>query len=231
MRPSRREVLAAALAAPAIPAPDPALLARHDASIEPLLRRQVTDPASPYSGSYADENGLHHAGSAGSVLNQFSAAFLNTGSRYRGEATLFERMRLAAAFLRRSQSPDGNISLLTTNFNSPPDTGFVVWGVAEAASIARRAGNRDLEALMEPFLRDAGRGMAKGGIHTPNHRWVVSSALAQIHTLYPSESYLRRIEQWLAEGPDIDSDGQWNERSTTSTTRSATARSRSSPQN
>lgn len=207
--------VAALAAAPAVAAGIPnEVVARHDDAVDRLLRAQITDPASRFAGSSEDSSGLHTAGSAGGLLTACATAFLQPASRFYRAPLMVERCRLAAGFLERAQTPDGNIDLLTTNFNSPPDTGFVVHGVGSAACLARRAGSRELLGLMEKFLRRAGAAMARGGVHTPNHRWVVSSALAQIHEVFPDAAYPRRIDQWLAEGIDMDADGQWTERST-----------------
>jgi hypothetical protein len=206
---------AAAAAAPARAAAIPSsVIARHDASVEKLLGAQITDPASRFAGTMEDASGLHSPGAAAGLLTACATAFLQPASKFHRAPLLFERSRLAAAYLERSQTPDGNIDLMTTNFNSPPDTGFVVHNVGSAACLAQRAGAREWVSLMEPFLRRAGRAMARGGVHTPNHRWVVSSALAQIHEVFPDPAYPRRIDQWLAEGVDIDADGQFTERST-----------------
>ncbi len=194
---------------------DSQVIKNHDHQVEELLSKQVTNPDSKWRGAYPNRWGLHQPGSAGQILKMFSAAYLNSQSRFHQENELFNRMALAADFLERMQSPQGNIDLLTTNFNSPPDTAFVIHKVATAANLARIFDDNELLTLMEPFIRKAGQGIANGGIHTPNHRWVVCEALAQINELFPDPLYIQRINQWLAEGIDIDQDGQFTERSTT----------------
>ncbi|HWQ53987.1 MAG TPA: hypothetical protein VN442_09895 [Bryobacteraceae bacterium] len=216
---SRRQVLATAAAAAAAPAAQTSdlvasVLKHHDQYVDRLLRDQVTDPASRHCGGIADQFGVFQTHGASAVLSLFTASLLHPGSKFYKNPLLVERMRLATRFLEKGQSPEGNISLLTTNFNSPPDTGFVMHGLGTAACIAKRREARELVAMMEPFMLKAGAALTSGGIHTPNHRWVVSSALAQLNEIFPNPAYIRRINMWLAEDVDIDEDGQFTERST-----------------
>ncbi|MCZ2151801.1 MAG: hypothetical protein LC126_29000 [Bryobacterales bacterium] len=186
---------------------------RHDEGVERLLKLQITDPTNPHHGGIPDDYGLVYAGSAAGITDSFCAAFHHPRSKFHKDPLMVRRLKLAIGFATRSQTPDGNIDLPITNFNSTPDTAFSVWGAGAAAHVARLHGSREIEGLIEPYLKTAARGLLHGGVHTPNHRWVVCSALAQLNELYPDPALVRRIDQWLAEGIDIDEDGQYDERS------------------
>lgn len=186
----------------------------NDRAVTNGIAAQAMSKTHPFFGGIPDSTELYHTRHAGRFMQQAVAAHFCETSRYFGDDTAKERIQHALSFLENAQSSDGNIDLLTTNFNSPPDTGFVVHSVASAANIARMKGADEMLRSFKPFLTNAGRGMAKGGIHTPNHRWVVSAALAQINELFPDKRFVRRIDAWLAEGIDIDDEGQFTERST-----------------
>jgi hypothetical protein len=86
-----------------------------------------------------------------------------------------------------------------------------------AYSIIAQHGNLnygELPLLMKKFMLKAGEALSVGGIHTPNHRWVVSAALSWLNKFFPNPKYVERIRQWLDEKIDLDPDGQYNERST-----------------
>ena len=191
-----------------------AIVANHDGRVESTLAAQQIERASPGYGGFASPVGLFTAGAAAGAIQAYTAAYLQPLSRFHQNALLVERIRLAAQFLEHIQHPDGSIDLLETNFDSTPDTAFVVQPVCSAACLADRAQQHVLVGLLAPFLKRAAGILTVGGIHTPNHRWVVSSALAQINEIFPDSRYVRRIDQWLAEGIDIDVDGQYTERST-----------------
>ena len=218
-KPTRRAALTAlgvaSLAARAqAPVVERAAVERNDASVEKLLRSQITDPASQWRGSVPDEFELHAPGTAGGLIDGMMASLVCPQSKFYKDRAVAQRIGLAAGYLERSQSSEGFIDLLSTNFNSPPDTGFLVHNVGTAAANAKRYGDGELLRMLRPVLVKAADGMSAGGIHTPNHRWVISSALAQVNDVFPDPAYVRRIDQWLAEGIDIDEDGQYTERST-----------------
>lgn len=212
---TRREMAAALAVSQSAPEPLPAaLVQKHDAQVAQWLERQITDPRHAGFGCFPDEYGLHHVSTASGLLHGFLAAFACPGSRFHKDGLMLQRARAAAEFLRRHQHEDGTIDLLITNFHSTPDLGFVMHNVTAAVELARLSGAPGVEAALELFMKRGKEALLAGGVHTPNHRWVVCEALAGLHHLNPDDRCLRRIGQWLAEGIDIDEDGQYAERST-----------------
>ncbi len=213
---TRREALASpvmALQAWAKPKLSAELVERNDDALDKQLAAQITAAGHPQRGGAADAYGLYSAYPAAGLLLTGAASLVSEGSRHHRSAALRERLRLAVKYLEGKQHADGTIDLLITNFHSTPDLGFVVFNVAGAAWIARAYGEPELFDALKPFLKKAGDALAVGGVHTPNHRWVVCEALALINELIPDPRYTARAERWLAEGIDIE-DGIFSERST-----------------
>lgn len=131
---------------------------------------------------------------------------------------LFARAILAADHLLRAQRPGGLIDLRSVNIDSSPDTGFTVQALCGLLDLARpvlhtRPLWRTLSGKIEQFIRRAVPGLLGGGFHTPNHRWVITSALVYAHALFPDLDVAETVEAYLAEGFDIDDDGTFIERS------------------
>ncbi len=181
--------------------------------VEYLLKNQNTDPASPWQGTILNGYGIPNFSAMAGMFDTYGAALMHPQSKYYRNAEVFARLKLCAASLKQNQSPAGFLSNLDTNFNSPPDTAFAIRAAANGMLIAKQTKSREIFAVMEPFVKSASDGLAVGGIHTPNHRWVLSAALAQANEILPNAAYTKRIDQWLAEGIDIDEDGQFTERS------------------
>ncbi len=186
----------------------------NDAGVEYYLKAQTTDPKHRWFGGFPDAYGLHHGGTVMACFDVLATSFLHPRSKHYQSKTVWECMQRAGTFLNNHTSPDGNVHLLSTNFNSTPDTAFGARGMACAARVSQILPNREVFEFLRPHLERAGRALVKGGLHTPNHRWIHCSSLAQIHEVLPDPAYGKRIDQWLAEGIDIDEDGQYTERST-----------------
>ncbi|GEM_PF-6740588 len=156
------------------------------------------------------------ARSVAALLNKLILLWLDPASLWYRKEEVAGSLAAAATALRETQNADGTIT--SVNLNSPPDTGFVVQEVSCGLRALRPFRNEfpliaAAYSRMHGFLDRARRCIADGGIHTPNHRWVLCAALAALHEEFSDRRLSERIEQWLAEGIDIDRDGQFSERS------------------
>ncbi|WP_162054717.1 hypothetical protein [Pontibacter pamirensis] len=135
-------------------------------------------------------------------------------SRYHKSQELVPYMGKIIQFLLEVQGPDGTLDI--GNLGSPPDTAFILEPLCVGTSLLQKNKAKALNEVkgeVKKFILKAGDALAKGGVHTPNHRWVVSSALARINALYPDPKFMNRIQDWLGEGIFIDKDGHYLERS------------------
>jgi hypothetical protein len=148
------------------------------------------------------------------VLKRLVSAFFIEESRFYRSSQLIPFMEKIARILVKAQNHDGTMNAV--NFASPPDTGFLVQFLGAALVVVKKHNIRELDQfvrIISIFMNKAGEMFLTGGVHTPNHRWVVSSALSYLYFLYGVESYKLKVQEWISEGIDIDDDGQFSERS------------------
>jgi hypothetical protein len=149
-------------------------------------------------------------------FSNLTAAYCSPGSVYHHDAAIIIKLELLLDFLAAAQTADGTVNI--GNLESPPDTAFLVEILGAAAAVLKEEKDPALqktEAQLKAILVKAGDALAVGGVHTPNHRWVISAALAQLYVLYPDKKYKTRIDDWLSEGVYNDADGNYPERSGT----------------
>ncbi|AEI50552.1 hypothetical protein [Runella slithyformis] len=191
----------------------------HDQQLPGFKNLKVTDPKHPFLGGYMDDVEIPNPHTTAGFIGKACMLMSCPESSYYRSKEVLKDIEEATKALLKMQHSDGTIDLLSTNFHSTPDTAFVLENIVPAYTFLKKSiakGSETALELLKTFLKNAGEALTVGGIHTPNHRWVVSAALTKLNELFPDPRYVNRIEQWLAEHIDIDADGQYNEKSTNS---------------
>jgi hypothetical protein len=151
------------------------------------------------------------------IGNDFSilaASYCSKGSKYYQNPQLVSKIEILIQVLKRFQTEDGTMNF--GNLESPPDTAFLVELLGAGAKILKRDKSPALTKVndeIKTFLLQSGKALVTGGVHTPNHRWVICAALAKVNDLYPNTRFVNRIEEWLSEGVFNDHEGHYPERS------------------
>lgn len=183
------------------------------------LPRHMDDGGIPGS----EEGGYPHARqtaeylAAGAVLRAWNEAHPDAAC----PLPPLESLTRAGGYLRRTQRESGLWDERTCNYDSPPDSGFLVQLLCLVLSVMERVPYPETEweellELVRELLLQAAGGLAAGGHHTPNHRWVVCSALAWTQALLPEAASAEGdalLAAYRAEGIDINGDGVFLERS------------------
>ncbi len=191
----------------------------HDKQLPNFKALKISDPKHKYVGGYMDDVEIPNPHSTGGFIGKACMLMSCPESSFYQSDDVLKEVEAAAKAMLQFQHSDGTIDLLATNFHSTPDTAFVLENIIPAYKFLKQSNTKGSEntlELLKKFLKNAGEGLIVGGIHTPNHRWVVSAALTKLNEIFPDKRYIARIDQWLAEHIDLDPDGQYTEKSTNS---------------
>lgn len=185
-----------------------------------LTSGQCLDAADENYGAFLDAGGVPVPGHGGTALLVAGLLFEEAFPGNTGESRL-TRLQAALRWLEeKGINENGRISSPDCNPDSGPDTAFVVqlWGglldaIGGLPQQAERGGSANVLAHVHRLLRRMLQGLVGAGFHTPNHRWVMASALAWGFRDTGEVALRRELDLFLAEGPDGDAEGFYPERS------------------
>ncbi|HPY98953.1 MAG TPA: hypothetical protein PLZ06_07920, partial [Clostridia bacterium] len=185
--------------------------------LERLIRNQMTK-ASDWrkDGVIIVDEGFVPTHIAG-VLYAPGLLYFNEDSKYYKSKKAMEFAFSVLEFFERNLSPEGLMDFYMCNFRSAPDTSFSIQPLVDLYNIIKDKKTDETGELFKKrlygFIVKMADGVFEGGFHTPNHRWVVTSALSMVMNMTGDKKYLKRINEYLAEGIDCDEEGEYSERS------------------
>lgn len=188
-----------------------------DNAVERYLEMTVQDKDSMDFGGVKGVDTLVAPGTGIGCLLSYASVYYNKDSRFYKNTCILEAMENALTFTENIQRENGTFDLLISNFFSAPDTGFIMHNMGRSYKILNKFGETDREkAITERLfktIKKASIGLRDGGFHTPNHRWVVAAGLAMAGNIIGDPSLMEMAEKYLAEGIDIDENGEFTEKS------------------
>lgn len=194
------------------------VLTSADSLVADLLKMQVLDKGKRgFGGLQALESRLVAPKFSIYGLKAMLSAYYNQDSVYYQDKGLFKSIEMLLDYIENVQREDGTFDLLTVNFYSSPDTAFMVQRLCISHKLITNFGEdsaKKIKNQLENIINKAAYGMAAGGFHTPNHRWVIASALMMAYNILDIKEFKLNAEKYLGEGIDCNQDGEFTERST-----------------
>jgi len=190
-----------------------------DRSVAGTLATQCLEETSPLYG-LVESFGLGYTSAEHGVgiASNLVAAYYTPESAYYRNDLLLERAMLAIRAAMSLQHEDGTFDLPQTNFHCAATVAFTIKHFGPAMKLLKNGTQHtaiedEADELLTHFLSRCADGMLSAGFHTPNHRWVICSALAYCYNILNRQDCLDEINLYLNEGMDCDEEGEYTERS------------------
>lgn len=187
-----------------------------DGRIERQISRQITDEADERFGGMWTEQFHVEPRMSGFILSAFLCGYVTEDSAWYLNGTLRAAIDRLITYMERHRRPDGCFDLTPCNYASPPDTAFMLNAVMNGWWLLEKSGlseAKEIEKQLYPIVEKATAGIARGGFHTPNHRWAIASCLLNWEKVTGNAELGIRARQYLNEGLDINACGEFAERS------------------
>lgn len=189
-----------------------------DAAIPCIISMQQKDPESKdYNGQIIIGKGFAEPGASAPAAAALISAYFCPESKYFQNEVLLTNAINALSFLLSHCHEDGSLDLMETNFHDCTCNAFAVQILAYTTRLlereAKTANELKAKALAFDFLQQSANAMINGGFHTPNHRWVVASALSLCSNILKDESCADMAKVYLSEDIDQNEEGDYTERS------------------
>ncbi|MFO7611174.1 MAG: hypothetical protein R6W99_01630 [Clostridia bacterium] len=195
------------------------LLEIADRGVEKTLKRQCLDAMDPEYGGFPEmRKGFSEPANVIGTAVNLAVMYYNEDSKHHLDSRLLNAAGLAMDYGLKKQHEDGTIDLVETNFHCASTIGFSIQGVVPGYRVIKKYSSHspledEFQSKVLKYIEKSADGMKAGGFHTPNHRWVLASALALCSNELGRKDLLEDIDLYLDEGIDCNEYGEWTERS------------------
>lgn len=190
-----------------------------DIKVNQFIKMQCMDEKNPeYGGFIVDEKGFSEPAWVMFNASYMLAQYYNEKSKYYKNPMLISRAKIAVDYTVSRQYEDGTIDLLETNFHDATTVAFVIQHAAYAYRVVKKYSDgtpieKEIIDTFYSFFENSVRGIKEGGFHTPNHRWVMCSAIALLMNILNRKDLYDEIILYLRELIDCNEYGEYSERS------------------
>lgn len=192
-------------------------VAAADAGIPDVLTRIIKNPGNPRFGAVEADDGLCEYMSQAGTISALVCSYCCQESRFYKDKALLDAIPAMVDYMIRNQRPNKTVDFYASNYFG--EAGFEsqclvrTFRIFEANIDENDAYEGEILALLRRLLLSMAEGLLNGGFHTPNHRWVDSSALLGYYNLFKDKRFLDKANLFMNEGIDCDEYGEFTERS------------------